>query len=614
MEYNKNLKIIEEVRPDLYKKIVNLDFGSLTKKTDSIETATARDGSIITMVTIDGKVYRLNSAFRPMEEAKKWVQQYSFNNMNNNITMYGLGNGYFVQELLDKMLPTDYLLIFEPCTELFMHTIHNYNLETILNDSRVILGVEGINEFDFHRALHTVYGMENLANTRIVIHPSYDKIFVESVEYFKNEICESVASTKVRYSTFLKLIKSNLKNTFANIPKLQESITINQLEEIWDTDIPAIVVAAGPSLSDSLEELRWAKGKSIIVAVDRIVQYLLNKGIIPDFVVTIDPQKPLKYFSSGESIDIPMFCLLQSQPLIMEKHTGKKIICSSGLYMHQHYLNALNSFPDVELSGSVATFAVQVLKELGTKKICLVGQDLAFHGEVTHVGDVISNPGGTTGKMVEGMNGEKVQSRYDWIEFLIWLQDFIVNNPDITLIDTKEEGALIKGSTHMRLKEAIEDKIVSLDNMIDSMNTLSPAFSAEQFSKILNQMKEEKASLEKMMKKAKEGIGYCIDLMNKVKQGKTGSSSLDGKAAKVKQITKYLSEIDFYQNLDALVMATMERNYVKVFSTKEDESENMLNVFDSSRSFFEGLFESVKFVEPIMEECIKRLEEQSMVQ
>ena len=145
----------------------------------------ARDGNLITAVTKDGKQVRLNSAFRPVEEANKWVQQYKFDNMNNHVTMYGMGNGYFVRALLDNMPEKDYLLVYEPCTELFLNVLHNFDLEVILKDPRFILGVEKINEFDFHKSLREIYGMENLSNIKFVIHSGYDKLFQnEFQEYF----------------------------------------------------------------------------------------------------------------------------------------------------------------------------------------------------------------------------------------------------------------------------------------------------------------------------------------------------------------------------------------------------------------------------------------------
>ena len=61
-----------------------------------------------------------------------------------------------------------------------------------------------------------------------------------------------------------------------------------QLCDILPTDIPAIVVSAGPSLNKNIVELRKAKNKAFIVAVDTAVKPLVKAGIIPDLYVVVD--------------------------------------------------------------------------------------------------------------------------------------------------------------------------------------------------------------------------------------------------------------------------------------------------------------------------------------
>lgn len=609
--YQKNLENLEKYKPSLYQKLMELDKEQLDKKTEKIENMPARDGNLITAVTKDGKQVRLNSAFRPVEEANKWVQQYKFDNMNNHVTMYGMGNGYFVKALLDNMLETDYLLVYEPCTELFLNVLHNFDLEDILKDRRFILGVEKINEFDFHKSLREIYGIENLLNIKFVFHSGYDKLFQnEFSDYFKKEIINSAETARIEYNTLLAMGASTLKNQFINIPLLKESISITQLKEVWNADIPVIVAAAGPSLADSIDGLKQAKGKAIVVAVDRSLQYLLDHDVKPDFVTTIDPNKGLDQFSTENVVDIPMFCLTVSQPLIMEKQIGRKIVCWSGLYLYKNYLELVGNFPNIKTSGSVATFTVQLLQYLETKKICLVGQDLSYSGEATHVGGVVSNPGGRIGKMVEGIGGGEVESRYDWIEFIKWFEDFIITYPDTTIIDTKKRGALIKGSVLMDLEEAIGQVDGLVEPMMEQFKAIPPTFNEECFKKIQEKLISDKDGLTQMRKKAKEGIGYCADLINLVKQGKAQNKTVDSKLAKVKEITSYLNGHEFYKIMDNLVIATMNKSFVKVFSKKEEETENLLNIFDSSRSFFEAVLEVIKIIEPIMEETIHKLGEE----
>lgn len=607
MEKKINYDLLKDIRPALYKKIVEGNMNNLPKQIDKIDKATSRDGNTITIITKDGQEYRLNSAFRPLEEAEKWVQQYKFNNMNNYVTMYGFGNGYFAKAILEKLPENDYLFIYEPCAEVFMHALENYELESVLIDKRVIIGVEGINAFDFHKALKDKYQVTNLGNSIIAIHPVYDKLFPESLSSFREEIRKSAMTARIYYNTLLLQARSSFVNLFKNIPKIRDSIAITQLKEVWKPEIPIILVAAGPSVEDSVEQIRSVREKAIVVAVDRIMDYLLNNNIKPDFVVTLDPRKNVKNFTKRESVDIPMFCVMQAQPLIMDKQKGKKIICWSDRYMLDKYEDVLGEAPQVSISGSVATFAMTILQYLGSKTICLVGQDLAYSGEVTHAGGVISNPNSSESELVDGINGDKVLSRYDWVEYRMWYEDFIVAHPDIKVIDTKSRGALIRGSVLMSLEDGLKQYVKLSDDIVYETNQIAPTFTPEQFSDIRKQMLEDKRELSKIKQKAKEGVGLCSDLISLVKNNKSQSSSIDAKVKKVKDITNYLKENEFYMNLDDMVVQYMKNKYLQVFDTKEDEKENLLNVYDSSRSYFEGVLEAAKFAEPVLQETIEKL-------
>lgn len=609
MEYNKNLEALKQTRPSFYKKIVELNEESIEKQVDGIETKPARDQNPIAVITKNGKEYRLNSAFHPIEEAKKWVQQYTFHNLNNNVTMYGFGNGYFVKALLEKMPKEDHLFIYEPCAELFLHVLKYYDLESILLDTRVVIGVEGINEFDFQKSIRNVYEVVNLGNSIITMHPVYEKIFLSKFESFKEEIRSSAQSARIYYNTLRLLAKKTFSNTFINIPKLRDSISITELKPEWNPDIPVIIVSAGPSVEESIEELKRINGRALMVAVDRILDYLLNEGIKPDFVVTLDAKKNIKNFTKRDHIDVPMFCAGQAQPGIMDKQDGKKIVCWTNDYMRKKYQSVLSDFPNVPTSGSVATYAAEILKFLGTKKIFLVGQDLAYHGEFTHAGGVISNPHSDYAQMVEGLNGEKVKSRYDWMEYKTWFEEFIIMNPTIELIDTKKRGALIKGSTLMSLSEGLERYgVPSADEITKKVSNMKPTFSEEDFGTMRLEMIQEKEELEQLKRKAKEGASYCNDIINLVKQNKAHSRSIDSKAEKISKINEYLKKNDFYPNISDMVIDYMNDKYIKIFTTKEDENENLLNVFDSSRSFFESIVECAKYADTILGETIQALE------
>ena len=82
-------------------------------------------------------------------------------------------------------------------------------------------------------------------------------------------------------------------------------------------DITGIVVAAGPSLNKNIKELKRAKGKAFIIAVDTALKPLLREGIIPDMFFIVDAMKPLDLVDMNGVEQIPMVTTLNATPEIL---------------------------------------------------------------------------------------------------------------------------------------------------------------------------------------------------------------------------------------------------------------------------------------------------------
>lgn len=78
---------------------------------------------------------------------------------------------------------------------------------------------------------------------------------------------------------------SIVANTLANAPLVRQSI-----REIEPTDKPVLIVSAGPSLyREKMLPRLYGKFKGLIVATDGAYVQCLRAGIIPDYVLTLDP-------------------------------------------------------------------------------------------------------------------------------------------------------------------------------------------------------------------------------------------------------------------------------------------------------------------------------------
>lgn len=597
--YEKNLECIKEYKNSMYHSIQKLDNSKISYRLDAITSNQTRDGQLALTIRYQDKEYRLNSPYNPAKEAERWVEQYSFHSINNVITMFGFGNGIFARALTSRLSKGDTLIIYEPCAELFFHVLKYYDITDLLSNSKVFIAIEGINDFDFHNMLRIKTTIMNIKGVIRCTHPNYDKIFTESNLIFWKELRDIYKTTIIQANTAINFGKVYIENILKNIVYLSESATIFELKESLPKDIPAIVVAAGPSVSSQIEELKKAKGKAVIVAVDRILDFLLDSGIVPDFVFTLDPSKPVEYFSKREDISIPLLSFMASNHQIYRIHKGKKIICNCSDFLVSFYRDIGKVPPTIISSGSVATAAFTACVELGFKNIILVGQDLAYKGDATHAGGIEEKVVSNTDILVEGVQGGMVKSRYDWKEYLTWYEDFLTLFPQVNVIDTKDSGAKIKGTKLMTLEEAIGTYSVGEKDFTINSDFLSKTMSENDIDKLLIHLSNGLDQVNILERKAKEAIKLCDKLIFDSKKN-IHSIEIDKNLKKLKNINTLIEEQNIYPLMNYYVQAVSTQKLAEIYHFKDDLTEDSLKTFISSKSIYEAVIEAVDLIRPLL--------------
>jgi hypothetical protein len=88
--------------------------------------------------------------------------------------------------------------------------------------------------------------------------------------------------------TLAKTAELGVENARKNLPYLKRTIADLETDVAGDN---AVVIAAGPSLhrSHPIEALKSADFRGLVIAVDGSLGYCLRNGVVPDYVVTVDP-------------------------------------------------------------------------------------------------------------------------------------------------------------------------------------------------------------------------------------------------------------------------------------------------------------------------------------
>jgi len=88
--------------------------------------------------------------------------------------------------------------------------------------------------------------------------------------------------------TLAKTAQLGLENARKNLPYLERTIADLEGQTRGET---AVVIAAGPSLHRSrpIDALKATDFDGMVIAVDGSLGYCLRNGVVPDYVVTVDP-------------------------------------------------------------------------------------------------------------------------------------------------------------------------------------------------------------------------------------------------------------------------------------------------------------------------------------
>ena len=144
---------------------------------------------------------------------------------------------------------------------------------------------------------------------------------------------------------------------------------------------PVIIVAAGPSLNRTLDFLKNARGRALIIAVGTALKPLLHAGIEPNFVVAIDSDP--KTWQQFSKICCDKQYLITSPivyPPILRIFDGRifSFTCNV-LPEFNEWLTTFNFSPgDLQAGGTVATSSLDAAVLFGCSPIVLIGHDFLF--------------------------------------------------------------------------------------------------------------------------------------------------------------------------------------------------------------------------------------------
>ncbi len=532
------------------------------------------------------------------------------------VIMFGSGDGLLLKELLGILDDRSKVIVCEPVPEMFK------NNTKILRDERLILINMTENSSEFYEALIKTVDFYSLPRMDVCAHPGYDRAFPAEYASFLKQINDNRERLLVNLNTMTRFRNEGTIHILENIEAISKAYFVGDLKKTAVSGTTAIIVSAGPSLDKNIEDLRAAKGCALIIAVDTALKYMLARDIVPDLFVTIDPDKPMENFTDERVSDIPVIFDEQTPSALLREHRAAKILYNCRDYPKKLFeACGISVDANIASGGSVATAAFAICCDLGIKDIILIGQDLAYTGESTHAGGVVSaGVNGDIGTvMIEGIDGTKVRTRSDWLGYLRWFEHTIEltrqEKPEMRVIDATEGGALIRGTEVMTLKEAIA-QTCNPDRQEDSLlhgmlAKITTALDGEEKKKFIELHNREVASLPELKTDAEEGLRLSEEIGKSIKellakQYKSGTTVAGVISKEVKELVTEMGKIR--KRCESRLIFPVINNYAvtyeadeigRILSEKASANSDTAKFFfdiEASRVAFRGVVSACEFL------------------
>ena len=334
----------------------------------------------------------------PREAVKKMLSKSIKNSMKQNdiIVVFGLGLGYILDEVFNSYPSKIY--VYEPDVYLMHFVLSNVDISEHLGSGRVFL----TNDLD-----ELIAKLSSTFITRdkveIVYLKNYAMVKSKELLMMTQKVYDTCKSKMVDVNTITKFSKVWMINTIENLASVNSGnvYKLSDLEDKFNGQT-ALIAAAGPSLNDNITKVQANRDKFVIFAVNKVVKYLLQNGITPDFVVCLDARNMAKTLGSlGEHL-ARVNCIMdiRSDRSLFNIGFSRVFLNFSETDFFMKKLAKYNDFVRFyESGGSASTLALTAAVKMGFERIILSGLDLAFKDNVIY----------STGEVMKRISPEEIQ-------------------------------------------------------------------------------------------------------------------------------------------------------------------------------------------------------------
>jgi len=598
-------------------------------KRDKVEVIFSKKGSPTLTIERDERIVYLHSKYDPIHEAEKLVERYSKDlSEKEHVFFYGIGLGYHVEEIAKKF-PHLTMTLFEPNIDIFNSLLKTISIKKLTDKAIKQMVVKtSVQERDQF--------LNNFANgldkeILLIPLPSYERVFKEEYDNFIEVFAKYVKSKRFNLRTNSAFEKRWTINSLMNFKSVINTPNIlNKENKLLFKNKPAIIVAAGPSLNEELENLRNIKenGLAYIFSVGSAINTLVEYGVYPDAACTYDPQSHNhivfeKAIKKEVDREIPLIFGTSVGYETLDKYKGLKAhMVTTQDTVSPYFLKTDNKYNSNKVSDapSIAVVTTELLNKLECNPIIFVGQNLAYLNNsryskgIKYKGRSNEIPQEALDKSltVENVKGEFVLTNDGFMSMKLQMEKVILAFKDIrncTFINTTQGGAKIEGTYFESLQEVIEQRLSEKKIITNWYEELSKPF-------VYNGINHQKNKMDKSLKQFLKLLDNLIRILKQIKQKSLQSPTqlLSNLFTEFDKLYKELTLLDFY-NVFILPMSRVQNELVvkqvNEFRFEQNTVRKGEKIVRAFSNYFNHIKQDIEMIVPIYNNVMVEIEQES---
>lgn len=556
------------------------------------------------------------STINPRKQVREQINRSNFQKKGLILVM-GLGLGYLVEELLNIIKSHQMILIVDKDFSIMKAALSFKRFDRIIKDPRVQMALSGDMGENIDAILKPFMNKIEFEGLEVFMDPASKIVHPDTYSAFKEKLISSLRTANVgELTNYIQMFRFT-NNEILNTPYYVSSPGIDVLKDLIK-DMPALVVSGGPSLNKNIDLIHKLKNKALIIALGTTLKPLLKHGIIPDIVIAIDPAPlQVKYF---DNIDIPkeIFFVTTNvfNPRALTYWRGPSFWINDGT-SYVRFLDTISNYhrPSIYLGMTVAHGATSLAYYMGANPVILVGQDLSYTSNKTHVdGAAFSKEIDITKSKeviwVPGNYEDKVPTLRNFVAYIKLFENmahsFKKKREDFLLINATEGGAKINGTEVMRLQDVIDNYLPDKDTIFISL--LREAYLSKDIDISVDEMSHKMGGKILEFRKMREDFALILKMAKRIDPDakKIDFKYIETYNKKIREVHKEIDNMEAFEFMERFTRAFNIIKEIREYKSKDvadvrkklkiqmEKSVNFYTTLYTIALYFEQLFLYVK--------------------